>query len=274
MLGPIRAVTITVPALDPIEQAYTRYLHMRVAARGTVGARRAAAWDAPGIAACRMLTLLPEIGDQTCLRFVEDPVAGLVPPFTTFGWNATELTVRDPDAIAASLTDSPFKIIGPPRKLKGFEWITAMQVLGPAGECLYLTDVSADASLAPASCAVGQVFIVVAGGPDIAAMSEFYASRFGCSVSAPVRVPISVVNMANGLAPEQRHDLALVTLPGGTRIELDQYPACTVQRPTRAGHLPPGMAIVSFAFAGLSVCVTGAAGERIELIAPQAESVG
>jgi len=143
-----------------------------------------------------------------------------------------------------------------------------MQVLGPAGECLYLTDVSTDPSLAKARSTVGQVFIVVAGGPDIGAMTGFYAARFEVPVSPPVAVPIGVLNRAHGLAPDSRHALALVTLPEGTRVELDQYPATAGPRPVRAGALPAGISMVSFRVAGdlATECLTGAAGELIELV--------
>jgi hypothetical protein len=91
------------------------------------------------------------------------------------------------------------------------------------------------------------------------------------------------------LPAETRHKLALVTLPDGTRIELDEYPAGATARAARPGHLPPGMAIVSFRAENfphsglvappapcvaapfgerLAACLAGAAGELIELIGP------
>jgi hypothetical protein len=267
MLGSICAVTTIVQALEPIEHAYTEYLGMRVSARGKVEAAEAQAWGAPACTGCDSLCLVPEIGEATSLRFIADPSAGAFAPFTTFGWNATEITVRDTDALAAKLARSPFRIIGPPANLTGFDTIRAMQVLGPAGECLYLTDVRAESSLAQARAAVGQVFIVVASGPDIDALRAFYGAHFVNEVSEPVAIPIGVISTANGLPPDTRHKLALVTLPDGTRIELDQYPPCTGPRPTQPGHLPPGMAIVSFrAPPGQDArFLHGAAGELIEL---------
>ena len=268
MLGSICAVTTVVPALDPIERAYTAFLGMRVAGRGKVAAAEAHAWGAPECTGCDWLSLVPEMGEETCLRFIADPAAGVCVPFTTFGWNATEITVRDTDALAEDLAHSPFRIIGPPANLKGFDTIRAMQVLGPAGECLYLTDVRAESSLAQARAAVGQVFIVVASGPDIDALCAFYGANFANEVSAPVAIPIGVISTANGLPPHTGHKLAIVTLPDGTRIELDQYPPSTGPRPTHPGHLPPGMAIVSFRTGGDGQFLHGAAGEIIELRAP------
>jgi hypothetical protein len=271
-LGAIRGVTFTVPALAPVEHAYTHWLGHRVVARGTVSAAAASSWGAPAVAGCRVLVLAPELGEETFLRFIEDPMAGTVAPFTSFGWNATELTVRDTDALAASLAGSPFTVIGPPANLTGFEWIRAMQVLGPAGECLYLTDVGGDAGLAQARGRVGQVFIVVCAGPDVGALVAFHRDRLQAEVSDPVQVPIGVINRAHGLPAGTRHGLALVTLPGGTRLELDQYPASATVRAMRPGHLPPGMSVVSFdAAAGQKVaCFSGAAGELIEVVGKEA----
>jgi hypothetical protein len=147
-----------------------------------------------------------------------------------------------------------------------------MQVLGPAGECLYLTDVRAESSLAQASASVGQVFIVVVSGEDIAALTQFYRAHFASEVSEPVEIPIGVISAANGLPADTRYKLGLVTLPAGTRIELDQYPPNTGPRPIVAGHLPPGMAIVSFRTEGRTAslpegnCIRGAGGEIIELV--------
>jgi len=268
MLGSICAVTTVVPDLGPVEQAYTAYLGMRVIARGAVSAAMAESWGAPLAAGCRFITLVPEVGEATCLRFIEDAAAGACAPFVSHGWNATEITVRDTDALALRLEGSPFRIIGPPANLPGFEWIRAMQVLGPAGECLYLTDVGGDASLAQPSASVGQVFIVVVAGPDIDALTAFYRDRYPNDVMDPVEIPIGVISRANGLPPETKYKLGLVTLPEGTRIELDQYPPCAGPRAVVPGHLPPGMAIVSFRVDGDGRrCITGAAGEIIELCA-------
>ncbi len=292
-LGAIRAVTFVVPDLAAIEFAYTTCLGARIVDRGAVTPAAATAWGSPAMAGCPTLVLAPEAGEPTWLRFVMDPRAGVTRAMTTHGWNATEFTVRDTDAMADRLRASPFTIVGAPRNLTGFPSIRAMQVLGPAGECLYLTDVGGDPSLAAPAAAVGQVFIAVAAGPDIAAMAGFYAGLFANPVSAPVRVPIGVVNRAQGLPPETAHGLALVTLPRGTRIELDEYPPATRPRATAPGHLPPGMAIVSFDVASLpergdpappwlappascdmaplagrlTACLRGGAGELVELCA-------
>src|SRR5256885_5162493 len=52
--------------------------------------------------------------------------------------------------------------------------IRAMQVIGPAGECCYFTEIGADSglNLAQALSFVGRVFIVIAAGSDVDALYE------------------------------------------------------------------------------------------------------
>ncbi|WP_202630606.1 hypothetical protein, partial [Deinococcus alpinitundrae] len=81
----------------------------------------------------------------------------------------SEIVVDDVDTLAARLSGSPIRIIGGPAGLTRFPMIRAMQVVGPAGECLYFTQVGAGSGLdlARAQAPVGRVFIVVAGGSDV-----------------------------------------------------------------------------------------------------------
>jgi hypothetical protein len=286
-LGAIRAVTHTVPNLESIEQAYTRGLGYRAVDRGSVPAAVAHAWRAPAVAGRAYLTLEPESGEAVHLRFIECPAAAGWRALTTHGWNATELVVEDVDALAARLGGSgAFRLIGAPRSLTRFPTIRAMQVLGPAGECLYLTQIGAGTTLqlAVARSFVGRVFIVVAGGSDLEAMFAVYAG-FANAIDPPVATPVAVISQANGLPVETLHRHGLVKLPGGSLIELDAYPAVTRPRATAPGELPPGMAIVTFTCDGLrrgaraapvaagllrgvgvGAMLKGAAGELIELV--------
>jgi hypothetical protein len=285
MLGAIRAVTTTVPDLDAVEQAYTSFLDYRAVARGVLDDATARGWHAPAAANSRWLAMQPASGESTCLRFVERPATPGFRALTTYGWNATEITVQDVDALAPRFENGPFQVIGPPSDLAGLPMIRAMQVLGPAGECLYLTRISADSGfdLAPALSPVGRVFIAVVGGPDIEALRSFYQTRFGNQPAAAKETRIRVLSRANELPAETtRHALATLPLADGTLFELDRYPAGTGPRPCRDGDLPPGMAIVTcevdsidgnstlsalppFAGARCTI-VRGAAGELIELI--------
>jgi hypothetical protein len=234
------------------------------------------------------LTMEPASAEPVHLRFVASPAAAGCRALTTHGWNATEIVVQDVDALATSLADSPFRLIGGPRSLQRFPMIRAMQALGPAGECLYFTQVGAGSGLdlAAAHSFVGRVFIVVAGGCSLDAMFDTYAA-FTNEVDPPVRTRVEVISRANGLPPETDHPHALVKLPHGTLIELDGYPDVTTPRAVASGELPSGMAIVSFDFddiarysccappaqallprAGRAATFKGSAGELIELVEP------
>jgi catechol 2,3-dioxygenase-like lactoylglutathione lyase family enzyme len=287
-LGAIRAVTCAVPDLDRIEKAYTRFLGYRVIERGQVPRPVADSWAAPAVAGRAYMTMEPASRESVHLRFVESTSAAGWRALTTHGWNATEIVVENVDALAATLVDSPFRMIGPPQSLQRFPMIRAMQVLGPAGECLYFTQIGAGAGLelAAARSFVGRVFIVVAGGADLSAMFAAYA-RFTNQIDPPVKTQVEVISRANGLPPETEHAHGLIKLPRGTLIELDGYPDVTTPRWVARGELPPGMAIVSFEFPQIekyihadpcaqgllpgvrrAVTLKGFAGELIELVEP------
>ncbi|MBP7337562.1 hypothetical protein [Niveispirillum sp.] len=288
LLGTIRAVTHVVPDLSVIRTAYGEVLGYRVVEEGLVPVAVAVSWSAPAMAGRPYLTLAPACGTPAYLRFVESKAATGWQALTTHGWNATEIVVQQVDALAATLENSPFfRIIGPPKSLQRFPMIRAMQVLGPAGECLYFTQVGdgSGLDLAQARAFVGHVFIVVAGGADLPAMFNAYAG-FSNEIDPPVSTKVQVISWANGLPPETEHAHGLIKLPHGTLIELDAYPDVTRPRSCPDGELPPGMAMVSFAVddpalledaatlpallpgGGAATCRRGAAGEWIELVGP------
>jgi hypothetical protein len=282
LLGAIRGATLVVPDLRAIERAYVELLEYRVLAHGRVDTATAAMWGAPACAGRAYLALAPASGEPVYLRFIESDHAQSWRALTTHGWNAIELTVQDVHALAARLEGSAFRIIGPPRGLTRFPMIVAMQAIGPAGECLYFTEIGADSglALAPARSFVGRIFIMVAGGPDLDAMFAAYAS-FANEIDPPVRTPVRVISAANDLPEDTLHAHGLVKLPQGTLIELDEYPAASRPRPAASGDLPAGIASVRFSVRALPdlqflgpamigdggrrvATVLGAAGERIE----------
>jgi hypothetical protein len=248
-LGTICAVTTVVPDVAAIAAAYSEYFGYRVVAEGYVGAATANGWGAPAAAGRRYVTMAPGSGEPVFLRFVENETSKGWRALTTHGWNATEIVVQDVDALASRIEgSSDFRIIGAPKGLTRFPMIRAMQVIGPAGECLYFTQVGPGSGLdlAPALAFVGRVFIVVAGGPNLDAMFACYAG-FSNVIDPPVSTPVDVISRANGLPDGTLHPHGLVKLPQGTLIELDGYPPCTRPRVAGPDDLPPGMAIVSFA---------------------------
>ena len=141
MLGRISTVTITAPDLPAAVAAYQRYLGYRVVDDGALGREMARAWGRPQMAGQRAVLLEPESGAETYLRFVQGPAYVEHEPLSCVGWNAAELIVEDVDALADELANSPFRIIGRPADLSFSDQIRAMQVVGPAREVLYLTQI-------------------------------------------------------------------------------------------------------------------------------------
>lgn len=294
MLSAIVAVTLSVPDLSAAEQAYARWLDYRTVEQGFVSHDAASAWGAPLAAGRPYAVMQPASGAQVFLRLVQSPPTPGYEVMKTHGWNANEILVMDPDALAErfSAPDSPFRVIGPPRPLASSSSVRAMQALGPAGELNYFTRIPAEGGTlikTPARSEVDRTFIVVVGGPDIAALRDFYANVLRATVTEPYPTTVNVLQDAYGLPREQTTILALVPISPGFLIELDEYPTAARPRPIRPGDLPPGIAFVSFAVASLdtaalpwsvppaaragafyagrrSAMLRGAAGEWIELI--------
>jgi len=248
VLKAILAVTILAPDLEVMEQAYGKWLGYRVAERGVISEQLASLWGAPASAGRPYLLMQPESGEPVYLRFIETPGAG-VEPMKTLGWGSTELLVTDPDALAAQLEGSPFKIVGPPRPLSVDPKIRVMQVIGPANEMLYLTRLLPDAAgfnLGTARTFVDRVFIMVVGGPKMEVMVEFYKGLLGLPVTKPFPARVDVINRAYGLGQENEITMALAPLPKRFLIEIDEFPSQAAERPREEGELPPGVAMVSF----------------------------
>jgi catechol 2,3-dioxygenase-like lactoylglutathione lyase family enzyme len=292
LLTSILAVTIVVPDLGTVEAAYRTHLGYQVVARERVDADLANSWAAPAMQGRATVLMQPESGEKVYLRFVEAPATPGYAALRTLGWNATEILVEDPDALAARLADSPFRIIGPPRPLQFNPKVRAMQVVGPAGELLYLTRIPPGGSLFDLGSArtfVDRTFIVVVGGASMSDLQAFYRDALGMKVTDASPSRVEVLNAAWQLDPEHQIPLAIAQFPKNFLVELDEYPASAGPRPARDGELPPGMAVVTFAVSDLdavrakplapaathatapyhgrrSMLVRGAAGELIELV--------
>ena len=239
-IGRLRAVTSTAADLDIAEAAWCSAMGYRRVARAAIPGDLAASWGAPAVAGRQMLILQPASGEAVYLRFVEqaDP-PGFV-PMTTIGWGAIELVVQDPAALAARLEGGPFAVLMQPHGVDGYPYLTALQAAGPSGERLNLTRIDPpQPDLAMARSFVDHCFIATLGVPDIEAARAFYAG-LGAAVTGVHRVRLSLVNLALGLSRETRHPLAVVSLGGQSKIELDELPHVAAARPRPEGGLPGG----------------------------------
>jgi hypothetical protein len=189
------------------------------------------------------LIMQPESGADVYVRFVEDTPTPDYMPLASHGWNATELLVTDPDALATRMQDSPFEVVGPPADL----WAApdaprAMQAVGPGNEVLYLTRNNDFTINSP----VDRVFIMVLGGQSLAERSDYYADKMGLSLGDPLQLPVPFMADIQGVAPDTLYRLRVAILSPQFLLELDEYPSGIERRSIKPGHLPPGTAMVSF----------------------------
>jgi catechol 2,3-dioxygenase-like lactoylglutathione lyase family enzyme len=256
----IAMTTASTPDLDAFEHCYRATLGYRTVETGTVGKELARSWGAPAAAGSRYCVMSPAGDDDVYVRAVEVPEVAGYRPLTTFGWNAFEIIVDDVHALAERIASSPFELLAGPHPLKFMPSIVAMQVVGPAQECLYFTMESGDRGasiLHRPSGFVGRTFIVVAGGPDFHAMLRWYVGTFQLQERPVRQSKVAVIQRAQGLDSEHIILLSAIGLRNhGNLLELDGYPIgpglIAGPRPRPPGHLPPGNAIVSFEVADLA----------------------
>ena len=168
-----------------------------------------------------------------------------------------------------------------------------MQMLGPSGEIVYVTRILPGGSrygLKGAKSDVDRAFIVPVGGPSITEMRRFYGEELGLRTMEPAPFLNPVMAQVCGVPPTTVFPMSIVPVPGRRfLVELDQLPTNAVPRERRPGHLPPGMAMVSFLVENLddigarfraapvaleqppyrgqrTAIITGPAGEWLELI--------
>jgi len=267
-LGGIIGTTISTPDLAASRRAYTAHLGFEVIDEGQVSAADAVNWQAPAMAGAPYLSLGPGGRSDFQFRFVEHPQALGYRAFSSHGWNAAELMVEDVDGMASALADSPFRIVGPPADLVFCTDIRAMQIVGPAGELLYLTQFKKPVpglDVPLPRCAVDRVFIVILGGASLAGMQAFYQQEFAVPEAAPMESRVVAMAELFGMDREHRFRIAALPLAGQSLIEIDEMPAAAPPVQQRDGLLPPGIAMVSCQGPGGHRVLRGAAGELLEI---------
>ena len=205
-LGPCLAATITTDRVDACVEAWCTYLHHTIAWEQALSPGQAEQWGRPALAGCRTVWLKNAAGEPW-LRFIQDNTAVPVEPFRHTGWLSLEVNVQNVEALHRDLLDSPFTIIGPPATLDVSADISAMQVVGPAGEVLYLTEIKKAVpgfDLPLARSAVDRLFIPVLLVSDRDAALATY-EQFPNTGGNCFETRITVLNRAHELAPETRH---------------------------------------------------------------------
>jgi hypothetical protein len=249
MLKLILIITICAQDLGAMESAYTRVLNYSVVDRGRVSEELANTWAAPKMHGREYILMRPSSEANVYFRFVQSAAQPGYRPMSTYGWNATEVLVQDPDALARTIREpgSGFQVMGEPRPLGAGSPIRAMQAVGPAQEVLYLTRIPADFQrMPPARTFVDRPFIIILGSPDLPQTQDFLRERLGLEVGNAGQARMTVLNKAFGLDIETTHPLAMARISPEYSIELDGYPDGATLRPQREGELPPAMSLVTF----------------------------
>ncbi len=251
----ISVVTISCADIRPSQEAYCRHLYHEVVAAGEVSAELAKAWGLAGMAGAEYALLSPAADGQHFIRLIQTADTPDYKPFTTFGWNAIEIAVKNVDRLAAALKDSPFEIVGPPDDLSFSNMIRACQVVGPSKEVLYLTEIKGEVpgfELPQISREVGHCFVTILGSSNISATIAFYHDNMAVQKSPLIDARLSVLSAALGLPREHRHKISALTLSPGYLLEVDQFPETTAHRASLSGQLVPGISMVSFAVDDIS----------------------
>lgn len=249
-------------------------------------------WGIEGLAGTPSMLMAPAAANDFVFRFIELPVDPGYRAFTRHGWHAAELIVDKVDDLASKLHGSPFEIVAPPLDLSFCPDIRAMQIRGPGGEILYLTEFKKQVpglEAPPARCAVDRTFIVIVGGSSLTDMQRWFTNAFGVPPGQAMESRVQTMALEFGLSREHRFRIAALPLVDRCYIEADEMPANAAPLPGKLLELPAGIAMVSFCMTGPLVdvagpaslppdlgppyagtsnvaCVRGAAGELIELI--------
>lgn len=225
-LQAIDHAVIICPNLAQASAAYVRYLDQTIHRQAPLDndyARKLGLTgmdDAPS-------AWLGVAGAAPWLLLVQSARAKAAAPFSKAGWMALELAVRDVDALLPSLQASPFHVLAEPKDLDFSDAIRAMQVQGPAGEVLYLTQIKRAVPpfrLPRTQLTVDGPFVAILGSEDAGAASAFYLG-LGAETRLRFDTRLGALNQVRGLAPETQHAVATVELISGHLLEIDA-PSC------------------------------------------------
>jgi hypothetical protein len=223
----LQSAIVICPDLDVAADAYSQSLHQTIIERGTLSDARAQALGDLALSGRRFASIGIGADAPPWLELIERVDAQPSTAFTRFGWLALEVLVADVDALALTLNAEHFRVLEAPKDLDLSDAIRAMQVQGPAGEVLYLTEVKRP--LAPftlplsthLSTPVGAPFVAVLACKSRAESSAFYLGLGGIS-ALTFSGRLSALNRVHGLALEQKHPMATVQLAGAALLEMDE----------------------------------------------------
>jgi catechol 2,3-dioxygenase-like lactoylglutathione lyase family enzyme len=245
----LRAATLAVADLDRSVSLYRDWLDYSLEAEGPLPADLAGSWDAPGAAGARHAVLRPASGADVFLRLVQQEPHPAYRPLNTYGWAAIEICATDVLEVDERMKRSPFEIIGPPREIEGLDAIYPMQVKGPDGEIVYLTQIRSDLpayDLPRAESLIDRLFILVMACSDMHASLKWFEEHVGFTTGRVMDIEYHMLADAFGTPRDALHTISTAVHERDVFLELDQYPDAAAPRPRHPGWLPPGCAIGSF----------------------------
>jgi catechol 2,3-dioxygenase-like lactoylglutathione lyase family enzyme len=270
----VHSVTLICRDLTATIAAYCQALGQHLQSQGNVTQARALTLGCAELRDQRCAWIATDHASAPWLELIEVPQAPQTTAFARFGWLAIELLVHDVDALVARLGPH-FRILGAAKDLDISDAIRAMQVLGPAGEVLYLTQIKRALAgfqiplSATLTQAVGAPFVAVLGCKNRTEAAAFYLGLGGKSaLSFDARM--SAFDAMHAQPAGKTYPMATVQLSGAALLELDQ-----IDVPLQAALASPleGTGIFSVtlarvgtrAQAGPARLLRGPMGECIEL---------
>ncbi len=244
----LRAATLLTPDVRAAAKRYADWFDYAEIESGALDADLAASWGAPAAAGARYAVLRPASGADVYLRFVEGETPAAYRPLRTYGWAAIEICVQDVLAVNERMERSPFEIIGPPREIPDLTAIFPMQVKGPDGEIVYLTEIRNDLpeyDLPRAASLIDKLFICVLASSDMRASLNWFEKAIGLSPGRDMAIEYTMLAAAFDTPKEQLYTIATMTHGRDVFLELDQYPDAATPRPKAQGALPPGVSMLT-----------------------------
>lgn len=242
----LRAATLSVGDLARARDNYAGFLDYEAIEEGALDADLAASWGAPQNAGRRYVVMRPASGTEIFLRLIEQPAHPDYEPLKSYGWSAIEICVQDVLATHDRLRHSPFEVIGPPREIEGLPAIYPMQVKGPDGEIVYLTQIRSDLpayDLPRATAPIDRLFIFVLACSDMHASIRFAVEKLGLKFGRDMDIVYTMLANAFGTSHEKLYTISTVIHERDVFFEFDQLPPQATPRPQHKGMLPPGVAL-------------------------------
>lgn len=248
-IGPIDTVTILTHDLATSAAMYISAFGWQVKnSEYQLSADDANRWQASSLTGSRVLEVY---GVNGGVRFIESAIYQNPQPLRTFGWSALEICVNDVHKYVAQAVKAGFEVLNEAVPLSGTAKplpLIAAQLAGINGEVVYITQILSEVpnfELPDVSKESGSIFICVLGASNLEKSREVLESNFEVRRASDREVAIRVINRVYEKPLETLHRLSSLQLAGRNAIEIDQLPVEGAQREKLAGHLPPGISVVT-----------------------------